>query len=135
MSEKTTALAKKQDEMNHLTVQEQADKLLEGFSTLDNAELVQISSEYLTLKENTTYNFIFKGMNKFSRDGKEVEVCEVINEEQKQFIIGNTTIVNKLKNVTQLPCFVRVVTKGMAKSAKGNYLMTDVYVIPQSVAK
>lgn len=110
-----------------------AADLLKDFSQVDPSMLQGLTQEYLQMKESTTYNMIFTGMTTFKGDkGGEVPAVSLINETGMSFINGNTVLVNSLRKVQQLPCFVKIVTGKRQKSASGGaYLDMEVYVLPK----
>jgi hypothetical protein len=129
-------IGKTQDQMNYLTVSNEAADLLAGFNSVTEEQLQQLNGEYLNFKPNSKYSFIFNGMTTVKmNDGKEVECCKLIDEKNNQFINGNTVLTRTLSAVTQVPCFVRIVTKNIEEGKQGKYMDMNVFVLPQSVAK
>lgn len=130
-----SALEKRQDDLLPQNVKEQANELLKQFENVDESQMVGLTADYLEMKINTTYNFIFLGMTTMSNNGKEIKAVELLNKENKKFIHASTVLVNSLSKVTKMPCMVRIVTKDFVKADAGRYLDMDVYVIPSTVAK
>lgn len=125
-----------QDSMNYVTVKNEASDLLSSFDKLDEIDLQKVTSEYLTFEKNTKYSFVFNGFTKMnSSEGREIECAVLIDKDNVQHINGNAVLVRALKPVTQLPCFVRIVTGEMVKGKNGNYLDMEVFVLPQSLQK
>lgn len=110
-----------------------AAEVINDFSTVDVSKLQGLTQEYLQLKENTTYNMVFKSMTTFKGEkGGEVPAVELVNEKRETFINGNTVLVNSLRKVQKMPCLVRIITGIKTKSANGgSYLDMEVLVLPQ----
>lgn len=129
-------LSDSQDSLLPQNVKEQANELLTMFENVDDSQLVSLTADYLEIKENTEYVFIFIGRNTMKNDkGLDVQVVELLDKNNKKFIHASTVLVSSLSKVTKMPCMVKIVTKGKVKSANGYYLDMDVLVIPQTIAK
>ena len=125
-----------QDELLEKLPSEQAKELMKSFEEVKDEQLQQLTSEYLELLPNKVYNFIFTGVVKFQGKDREIDAVELVNSEGEKGISGLTVLVNSLKKVTQMPCYVRIVTKKKETSGTGGkYLDMDVYVLPQTVEK
>jgi len=130
-----SALEKKQDDLLPQNVKEQASELLSQFENVDESQMLGLTADYLEMKVNSKYNFIFLGMTTMQNNGKEIKAVELLSKENKKYIHASTVLVNSLQKVTKLPCMVRIVTKELVKSDNGKYLDMDVFVIPSTVAK
>lgn len=109
---------------------------LDNFENVDDKDLESTSGdEYLSLEPNERYNFVFTGTSEITIQGEKATVCHLIDKDKKRFITGSKVLVNRLSKVTQLPCFVRIITKDYQKGENGKYLNMDVLVIPQSLEK
>jgi len=137
--ENQSALVKsesEQDGLSHINAKEAAGVIIGTFSNVDESELVSITEDYLKFEEDTTYNMVFVNTTKFTGDrGGEMDAVSLIDEEGKKWINAGTVLVNSLKKVTQLPCLIRIVTKGTIKSKNGQYLDMDVFVLPKTMQK
>jgi hypothetical protein len=138
-NEVSTALVKATDVQDNLTLENasaEAAVYLGAFSEVEEKDLITLTEDYLKLDPDETYNLIFTGMTKFTGErGGEVDAVQLIDEENKKWINGNTVLVNSLKKVTSLPCMVRVVTKKMIKTKNGTYQDLDVFVLSNAVQK
>jgi hypothetical protein len=129
-------VAKIQDEMNYLTVKNEADSLIEKFESSEDDDLQKLNTDYISFEENTKYNFIFNGMTTMkTQEGEDLQCVVLIDKENVQHINGNKVLVNNLKRVTQIPCFVRIVTGKTIKGKNGSYLDMSVYVLPETIKK
>lgn len=136
-SKTETALVKANEAQGNLSLEnakETAAQFIKDFSSVTDDQLQGLTSEYLQLKENKTYNLVFTAMTVFTgQKGGEVPAVELVNEEGTKFINGNTVLVNSLKKVTHMPCLVRIVTGKLVKSPNGSYLDMEVFVLPKAV--
>jgi hypothetical protein len=132
-------VSENQEKLTFSNAKAEAEAILSEFEKISSDGLTGLTQEYLELKQNTTYNLIFTGMSTFkSSEGKgDVEAVLLVDKSAKQYINGNTVLVNSLKRVTAMPCLVRIVTGDMIKSSNGNYkyLDMDVIVLPKSIEK
>ena len=126
-----------QDNLTPQNVKEQAAKLIGDFSSIPDSMLQSLTQDYLQLKENTRYDMVFTGMSSFKGDrGSEVESVLLIDENNKQYINGNTVLVNSLKSkVTHMPCFVRITTGEKLQGKNGLYMDMDVLVLAKTIGK
>ena len=128
---------------NPLLMEENADDILNAFDKVDVKHLQQLNTEYLKLKENSTYSFIFMGMTTLKGkeqqpgESKEYEGVKLIGTGGKNYVSGLTLLVSELKKVTELPCLVKIITKTEVKSTTGmgKYLAMEIYTIPMEKAK
>ena len=138
-NEVSNALVKAENEQDNLSLnnaKEQSAVILGSFSEVKEEDLIALTEDYLTLEPDTTHNFIFTAMTKFTGErGGEIDAVSLIDEEGKKWINGSTVLVNSLKKVTTMPCLVRVVTKKMIKSKNGQYLDMEVFVLSRSIEK
>jgi len=130
-----SAIEKAQENLLPQNVKEQASDLLKQFEQVDETQMVGLTADYLEMKENQTYNFIFLGMTTMTNNSKEIPAVELLDKNNKKFIHASTVLVNSLKKVTTLPCLVRIITKTLVKSEAGKYLDMDVLVIPATIKK
>jgi hypothetical protein len=108
----------------------------EQFEKMDDKDLASITADYLELAVNTKYNFKFMGMTTFTSERQgEVEAVILEDANGARFISGVTVLVNNLKKVTEMPCFVRILTKGKVKTKNGEYLDMDIMTLPISQEK
>lgn len=126
-------------EIDRTTVQATAGEILDAFEQVDAEKLQGLTTEYLQLKEDTTYNMVFTAVTTFTgENGGSVKAVELVDKEGNKFINGNTVLVNSLSKVTDMPCLVRIVTGKKIKSSNvkgGQYLAMDVFVLPKAVQK
>jgi hypothetical protein len=111
-----------------------AAESINDFSQVDASKLQGLTQEYLQLKENNTYNFCFTQRTTFKGDkGGEVAAVVLVDEKGLSFINGNTVLVNSLSKVKQMPCFVRIITGKLIKSASGagKYLDMEIFALPK----
>lgn len=126
-------------EIDRATVQATAGEIIDAFEQVDSEKLQGLTTEYLQLKEDTTYNMVFTAVTEFTgENGGSVRAVELVDKEGNKFINGNTVLVNSLSKVTDMPCLVRIVTGKKIKSSNvkgGQYLAMDVFVLPKAVQK
>jgi hypothetical protein len=106
------------------------------FSKKPENELKELSSTYLTLDENQTYDFICTGLTVLNLQDKEVEAATLINADGESFTCGAAVLVSSVKKVeAKYPSAwdegkpLRIVTGSKVKSPKGSYLDMKVYTI------
>jgi hypothetical protein len=106
------------------------------FSEKPENELKELSSTYLTLDENQTYDFICTGLTVLNLQDKEVEAATLINADGESFTCGAAVLVSSVKKVeAKYPSAwdegkpLRIVTGSKVKSPKGSYLDMKVYTI------
>ena len=130
-------LEKIQDEIDYQTANENASELINQFDLLTSeGSLQKLNSEYLSFEQGTKYSFIFNGFTEIkTNDGNDVKCAVLIDKDNLKHINGSAVLVKALSSVTQMPCFVRIVTKGFVKAKNGSYLDMDIFVLPQTVAK
>jgi hypothetical protein len=129
------AIAETQGNLLPQNVKEQAHDLLTAFEQVDESQMVGLTADYLEMKINSKYNFIFLGFTTMNNNGKEIKAVELLDKNNKKFIHASTVLVNSLSKVTKMPCLVRIITKDLVKSENGKYLDMEVIVIPQTLAK
>jgi hypothetical protein len=104
---------------------EAAFKNFEAVKELENSDLIELSSTYLSFAENSTYDLIATGFTTFTDEkGNEKEAVSLINEQKESLINANAVLVNSLKKIgaENLPCFVRINTLSKVKTANGSYM-------------
>jgi hypothetical protein len=106
------------------------------FTEKPENELKELSSTYLTLDENQTYDFICTGLTVLNLQDKEVEAATLINADGESFTCGAAVLVSSVKKVeAKYPSAwdegkpLRIVTGSKVKSPKGSYLDMKVYTI------
>jgi hypothetical protein len=106
------------------------------FSEKPENELKELSSTYLTLDENQTYDFICTGLTVLNLQDKEVEAATLINADGESFTCGAAVLVSSVKKVEAKYAGawdegkpLRIVTGSKVKSPKGSYLDMKVYTI------
>jgi hypothetical protein len=100
--------------------------LFQQFEEKLSSELGSLTSEYLQLKENTEYDFIFTGLQTLEIDGKEVESAVLLDKERKQYTSGAIVLVNACKRLKKVPSFIRIITGEKVKTGAGSYLAMEV---------
>lgn len=101
----------------------------------DTRTMKALSAAYYDLKENSTYVFIFEGIMETEMSGtngetKKVKVVKLRDKKGDSYIHGAKVLVSSLEQAQQLPCMVKVETKGKIKTANGSYLDMAVYIFP-----
>ena len=106
------------------------------FSEKPENELKELSSTYLTLDENQTYDFICTGLTLLNLQDKEVEAATLINADGESFTCGAAVLVSSVKKVeAKYPNAwdegkpIKIVTGSKVKSPKGSYLDMKVFTI------
>lgn len=106
----------------------------DAFEILKNAkdsDLEEITGEYLTFdKIGETKHFLFTAMTTVTIDGKTNEAVELVDENNNKFVYAGAIVVNTLKKLTQVPCYVRLTYKGEEKSKVGTYKVISVKTFP-----
>jgi len=112
--------------IDHEKIQE-LQGLFQMFEEKETNEMASLTSEYLKIAENTTYNFIFVGMSTFTTDqGEERECARLVSKENQSFISGAAVLVSACKKITETPKFIRIITGGKTKTANGSYISMEV---------
>jgi hypothetical protein len=90
-------------------------------------EMRSLTSEYLKMEENKTYNFAFIGMTTFVTDeGEERPAATLLSKDNTQYIAGGAVLVSACKKIKEVPCFVRIITGSKVKTGAGSYLSMEV---------
>jgi hypothetical protein len=116
----------------------------QGMTIMENIDermLTPLSgAQYLTFDKTGTFNFMFTGMDKMTSEDqrtgevKEVDAVKLLDKQGVEYINANTILVNSLKKVLQVPCYVRVEYTGDVKAKSGGkYKDLKVFVLPQTM--
>lgn len=127
---------RQQENLGMENYKESAEQMLKDFSQVDVSMLQGLTQEYLQLKEDKTYNMVFKGMTKFKgQKGGEIPAVLLVGENMKEYINGNTVLVNSLSKVQQVPCLCRIITGKTVRSQNGtgSYLDMEILALPKVV--
>lgn len=112
---------------NGLTLANQRKAMLQAFETVDDSELIELTSNILKLEAGEVWNGVVlnekQTMKSTDEDGKDYDGYVGYNAAMEKTILSDAVIIGAMDdNFSKYPnlqhCLVRVSCKGMKKSAK-----------------
>ncbi len=95
----------------------------------EKSALVEISSTYLSFKENEKYVLAVTGLTSIVDDqGEEKTAVSLMNKEGESLTNANALLVSAVKKLeSQIPFAIVIETKGKVKGKNGSYLDMKIY--------
>lgn len=82
--------------------------LFEAMKNVSEEELQELTSTYFNFKTTGTYHFTVLGLTTAYLDGKTVDAVSLKDEDENLLLNANTVLVNSVRKITTLPCYIRV---------------------------
>jgi hypothetical protein len=106
------------------TGDEQSISFEQAFDLVDKADtskMTDLTLGFFEFEKNKEYTVFVKRLFKTTVKERETEVVEFLDRNKTPHMSGAAVLVNAVKKLTTIPCFIKIKCNGKTKGTEGSY--------------